>query len=562
MQRAAVMGRALGVTGRRAQPLASRPPKPAERPRMRRRSVLAGAEARAALLRGIVTMAALVRPTLGPTARTVAIAPLAGADPPEVLDRAAIILRRTIEIEGSFENMGAMLLRHLVWCVHEGVGDGGATAAVFASRLIEGAMNYAGAGGDPLALRRGIDRAAAEAQAELCRLARPIELPSEIASVIASSIQDEAVSLLIGEALEAVGPDGVLLVRDALGAGTQCEYVDGVRWNEGCASSYLLGDDQLMTTLDEPLILVADFDLSSASEIVPAIECTSAEERPLMIVAPGFNDVVLAVLVSNRERGLLAVKAPTPVGQKERAIEEMALLTGARLFRQARGDRLAEVHRRDLGSARQGWATKGMSGVLGGRGDRAAVRERLAEVRLELERAQDEDARGKLRERIGRLSGISAIVRVGAQTKGEQKELQQRVEAAVASGRAAFRGGVVPGGGGSLIAAARAVRELDLSGDEQVGARLFARALEEPARVIAANAGLDEAPIVNDAYRLAPDRVFDAIRGQWVEPWESGLLDAYLVLRQVIETSVSAAVTTLMTGTLVRGPAPARATTP
>lgn len=529
---------------------------------MRGRSVVTGTDARAALVSGLVTMASLVQPTLGPTARTVAISPIAGADPPEILDNAATITRRTIAIEGSFENMGAMLLRHLVWRVHEEVGDGGATAAVFARRLIEAAVNYVGAGGDPLAVRRGIERAAAVAIAELECLAKPIELPREIAAVIAGSIHDDHTALVIGEALEAVGPDGVLQVRDAMGSHTECEYVEGVRWDAGCASPYLLGEDRHTATLDEPLVLVTDFPVADVSGVVPALEHAIGAGRPLLVVAPGFHDTVLAFFVANRARGVLAVKGPAPTGQTERALEEIALLVGARLQSQARGDRLNQLRLCNLGSARQAWASRGMTGILGGRGDRAVIRERLDEVRFELERATDEDARGKLRERIARLSGVSAIVRVGGQTKGERAELSQRVTAAIAAGRSALRGGVVPGGGCALIAAARAVRQIDLHGDEAVGARLFARALEEPLRVIATNAGIDAAPVVNDAYRLAPDLAYDALRRAWVDPWSTGRLDAHLVLRTVIETSVSSAVSTLLTETLVRGPLPTTVLTP
>jgi chaperonin GroEL len=310
------------------------------------------------------------------------------------------------------------------------------------------------------------------------------------------------------------------------------------------------------------LILVTDFPLKDAEDVLPILELASSAGRSLVLIAPEVRDAALAILIANRERGILAVKPPEPGGQKERAIEEIALISGARLQRRARNDRLRDVKLADLGSTRQAWATRGLAGLFGARGDREAIRVRLGDVRSELERASDDDARDKLRARIGRLAGIAAIVRVGGQTESEQKELEQRVESAVAAGRAALREGVVPGGGCALIAAAKAVSALDLTGDERVGAQLLARSLEEPLRVIAINAGIDDSPLVHNAYERGPDAVFDVLHRTWVDPWQSGILDATSILRQVIELSVSSAVTTLFTDTLVRSPTPANALTP
>ncbi len=523
---------------------------------MHGRSVLMETDAREALLRGVSIMAAVTSPTLGPIGRTVAVSRTVGSDPPEILDQAAVITRRTIEIDGPFENMGAMLLRHVVWRVHEAVGDGGATSAVFAGRLIEEAVNYARAGGDSLAIRRGIEAAEAVALSELQRLVRPIELPREISAIVAGSVRDARTAALIGEALEVVGPDGVLQVRDAIDSRTDCEYIEGIRWDAGALSPYLLRDDRVTTSLDDPCVLVTDYPLTGASDVIPALECASAVGRPLFIVAPGMHDAAVGVLVANRERGLLAVKAPEPVGQRDRAIEEIALIAGARLMCRARGDRMKDLQLSDLGSARQAWATRSMSGFVGARGERSAIRRRIAEVQSELARAEDDDTRKKLRDRISRLSGIAAIVRVGGQTESEREDLKHRVESAVASGRAALREGVVPGGGCALIAAARAIEQLDLGGDEAVGARALARALQEPLRVIATNSGVDASPIVQNAYRLVPDFAYDAVRREWVDPWRTGLLEPSLVLRHVIETSVSSALTVLFTEVLVRSAQP------
>lgn len=539
----------------------SRPHRPAKPARITGRSVLTGQEAREAIQHGLGQMALLLRPTLGPTARTVAIAPIAGSGAPEVLDHAGLIARRMIALEGNFANMGAMLLRQLVWGMHETAGDGGATAAVIAHHLLDRTVAYAGAGGDLLAVRRGIVLAAGAARDTLRSLARPVYLPAEIGHVVANSLHDPATSRLIGEALEEVGADGVIQVRDGYEQLAAVEYVEGVRWNGGPASRYFLPETATRLTLEHPLILVADHALTAADDVLPAVElCVAAGQRPLLVIAPEIQGAALALLLANRDHDLkprvLAVKAPSATGQQPRAIEDIAVLVGARVFSRARGDAASDLTIASLGSARQAWATTGQAGLLGGGGSRAARRARLAEVQRELERADSDDAREKIRERIGRLAGVAAIVRVSGRTESERQEQQQRVTAAIAAGRAALRGGVVPGGGVSLVAAARAIAALGLTGEEAVGARFLAGALEEPLRVMASNAGLSAPSILHAARSRAPGEAFDLLGQQWVDPWQSGLVDPLLVLLEALERSVSLVGTAMMIETMVRGPQP------
>lgn len=516
-----------------------------------------GQEAREAIRQGLTQMSRLLRPTLGPTARTVAIAPIAGSAPPEVLDQAALIARRMIGLEGDFTNMGAMLLRNLVWGMQESAGDGGATAAVIAHHLLDRTVAYAGAGGDLHAVRRGIEQGAGIARETLQSLARPVDLPAAIGNVVNNSLHDREIAREIGEALEEVGADGVIEVRDGYDGGTAVEYVEGIRWHGGFASRYFLPANSTRVTLDEPLILVTDHALTQADEVLPAVElCLAAGRRPLLVIAPEITGAALALLLANRERGLLAVKAPAATSQQARAIAELAIITGARLFSRARGDDRSGVTIADLGSARQAWSTTGQAGLVGGRGLRSAIGARLAEVLGELARATEEDAQAKVRERAGRLAGVAVIVRASGRTDGERTERKRRLESAVAAGRAAMRGGTVPGGGMSLVAAAAAIDRLGLSSEEAVGAGFLARALEEPLRVMAANAGLSSPAILHAARSRAPAEVFDLLRRQWVDPWQSGLVDPLIVLLEALDRSVSLVGTAMMIETMVRGPKP------
>lgn len=519
--------------------------------------MVTGQAARQAIRYGLGQMSRLLRPTLGPTARTVAVAPIAGSAPPEVLDQAALIARRMIGLEDDFTNMGAMLLRHLVWGMQESVGDGGATAAVIAHHLLDRTVAYAGAGGDLHAVRRGIEQAAGSAGETLRSLARPVSRPAAIAQVVDNSLHDREVAREIGEALEEVGADGEIDVRDGYDGGTAVEYVEGVCWNGGFAARYFLPGNATKVTLDEPLILVTDHALTLAEDVLPAVElCLVAGRRPLLVIAPEITGPALALLLANRERGLLAVKAPVAIGQQTRAIEDLAVITSARLFSRARGDDLSGVALDDLGAARQAWSTTGQAGLVGGRGSRAAIGARLAEVLGELARATEDDARAKIRERAGRLAGVAAIVRVSGRTDGERSERKRQVESAVAAGRAALRGGTVPGGGTALVAAAAAIDRLGLSGEVAVGAGFLARALEEPLRVMAANAGLESPAILHAARSRAPKEVFDLLAQRWVDPWESGLVDPLLVLLEALERSVSLVGTAMMIETMVRRPRP------
>ena len=570
-------------------------------------------------MRGVDRMAGLLRPTLGPLPRTVAIAHLVGGRPPETLDSGATIARRTLQLADPFENMGAMLVRHLVWQVYERVGDGTATAAVLAQALIRGGARAVAAGAGPVALQRGLQRGLATALAALHEQMRPIDGPTALAGVVAGPLGDRALAELIGEAVDAVGADGAILVEDGPGTQVDVEYLDGVRWNAGFASSFLLRPDEATTArVLNPRVLVTDAALERAEQLVPTLEaCVAAGERGLFIVAPDVRDAAIGLLVANRERGVLeaavVVSAPSFGEQRTGILEDLAALTGGRCIRQARGDRLVDVTINDLGRARQAWATRVAFGILGGRGTKAAVRQRIAEAKAELRQGEpDAYTQRILHERIGKLLGTAALVRVGAPTPAEQAERKLRVEAAVRAARAALRSGVVPGGGAALLACATAIDQVAATeaGDEALGVRALGQALGEPMRALLDNAGLEPAPIVEQVrshHRCAtppsaatssrpsatassavgapadgsdtarangPPRaeldpggrsaapVYDVVGRCWVDAWRAGLVDPLEVSVAVLEASVSLAATALGTAVLVRRKRPPLAIQP
>lgn len=526
----------------------------------RHRLVLGAPESRIALLRGVDVMAALVRPTLGPLARTVAIAGQFPNDAPEVLDNAATIMRRTIQIGDPFADMGAMLVRHLAWTVFERVGDGAATAVTLAHALLHAAAPALAAGADPMAMRRGIERGLAVAVKALQDQARPVESAAELARCIAGVVRAPALTATIGELVEAVGPDGAVLIEEWQGTTTTATYLDGLRWKSGLLSSYLLKAGETVGRLSEPRILVTDCPLARADDLLPVLEaCVAAGERQLLVIAPEISAAALGLLILNRERGVLSgalvVRAPGAGEQQSRILTDIAIATGGRAFLVATGARLFDVTIADLGRAHHVWATAATFAILGGRGEKSDIRRRIGEAKAELRAASsDDDARRQIRERIGKLAGTAALIHVGAATESERVELRTRVEAAVTAAQAALRHGAVPGGGGALLVCVPALERLadDLRGDEALGVRLLARTLPAPMRAIAANAGIDASAIFNDARPPAPGWTFDVLRRQWVDAGESGILDPLSVVLAALEGSVSTAVMALPTDVLIR----------
>jgi chaperonin GroEL len=477
---------------------------------------------------------------------------------PELFDNGALIARRTLQLADPFEDMGAMLIRHVVWQVHERAGDGTATAAVLAQSLMHAGARLIAAGHAPVGIQSGITRALDLAKSELRRQARPIDRPADIARVVRTLVSgDPDMVDMLSEVVESVGADGAILVEDAQGIHTSHEYIDGVRWNAGFVSSYLLRSNEVATSrLVNPRIFVTDHRLETAQQLVPVLEeCVAAGERNLFIVAADLSDAAVGLLVANREKGVLdsvmAVKAPSFGAQRTRILEDIAVITGARCISHDRQDRLVDVTRNDLGRARQAWATQFAFGLLGGSGEKALIRQRISSAKVELGNVDPGDSytTALIRERIGKLAGTAAIVRVGAPSRAAQAELKQRIEAAVRSARSAFIEGVVPGGGKALVSCAEALESVEDGGEGAAGFQALSRALTEPLRAIVGNAGF-EAGLILDRARRGP-HVFDVVRQSWVDPWEGGVLDPLPVTQAALESSVSAVLTALAADVLI-----------
>lgn len=528
--------------------------------RKRATAMLYGEDARKTLLRGMEQMTRLLRPTLGPVARTVSVASLLNGRP-EVLDDGATIARRTIELADPFESIGAMIVRHVAWRVHETVGDGATTAAVIATRLMAEGVKVIAAGASPVGIRRGVEQALAVARAELEAQARPIDLPEEIARIVLGTVRDEKIAEMIGEVVEGVGEDGAIMVENAHGIETSYQYLEGIYWDEGWHSPSFLRDTETVVRLLDPRILITDQGIETPDELVPILDaCARSGVRSLMVVTPEMKDAALSMLLVNRERGILesvAVKAPSHGEQRTKILEDLAASTGGRCFRREAGESIRSATVDDLGSARQVWARPRSFGVLGGHGSREAIRTRIVEARAELATVTDNDwLKKRLQERIGKLAGSAATIVVGAPSEAARDELKTRVESAVTMARAAVRDGVVPGGGAAFLACAATLHQA-VAGrrdDEAVGWRALAAALSEPMEAICRNAGLDAKAIVATAARKVPDRTYDAWKGAWVDPWEAGLLDSVAVLVAALEGGVSAATSAMTSEVLIHRP--------
>jgi chaperonin GroEL len=504
-------------------------------------------------------MAALMRPTLGPIGGTVAIAPMRTDAAPEILDSGATIARRTLQLADPFENIGAMIVRHLALRVFEEVGDGATTAVILATRLVRSAAPCLAAGCSATDLRRGLQRGAAIASAELRRQAEPIDRPSEIAAVAQAAVGDEKIAALIGEVVDSVGADGAVLFENGVGPETVCEYQDGVSWNEGYLSYFLLRSGESTARLLNPRILATDIPLERAEQLVPVLEaCVASGDRSLLVIASEVRDAALGLLVLNRERGVLesvmVVRAPSFGATQTQILEDIAVLTDGRCISAQTGDLLSGVTTQDLGRARHAWVTKNAFGIVGGHGSKDHIRARLVHVKTELRATQnDPAARAKLNERIGKLAGTTATIRVGARTPAEQPEVRLRVEAGVHAARLAVERGVVPGGGSALLACVPALQASACRDDagEGLGIRILAEALAEPMRTLVRNAGFEPEPLLHEAGCRGEGWSFDVLRGEWAHGLAGGLVDPLSVTLTALEASVSAASAALTSDVLI-----------
>lgn len=528
---------------------------------MPNKHILFGAVAREKILRGASTLADAVRVTLGPRSRSVLIG--RPWDRPIVCNDGVTIARQ-VELKDPEENMGAQMIREAAERTGDVVGDGTSTSTVLTFTILAEGMKNLAAGASAVALKRGLERGAKAAITSLKKLSRPVETRKDCAQVATISAHNDSImGDLVADAMEKVGREGAISVEEAKGTETALEVVDGLQFDRGFTSPYFINNPEKMAAvLEEPLILLYEKRISTSKELLPLLEQIAKAHRPLFIIAEDVDGEALATLVVNTLRGTLrcaATKAPG-YGDRRRAImEDIAVLTGARFLTEDIGAKLESVLMDDLGRAHRIVCDKDNTTVIGGAGAKAAVEGRRAELRKQIQKTTSDYDREKLQERLSKLSGGVAIIRVGAPSEAEMKSRKEALEDAISATKAAMAEGIVPGGGLALLRAidAVAVEEAQCDGDERTGLRILKRALESPARQIAENSGADAGVVVGRMRATAGNEGFDAAKGIFVDLVAAGILDPTKVVRVALENAVSVASTLLLTeATLVEIPEP------
>jgi chaperonin GroEL len=499
-------------------------------------------QARDALLRGTAQVAAAVRPTLGPRGRSVVIDRKYGS--PQVSTDGATIVR-DIELPDHFENMGAQLLAEASRRANDRAGDGTTTAALLAEALVEeGVRNLAG-GSSAMGLKRGIELATARVLQELDKQSRPVDGRSDIAHVATVSSGSQEIGEMIATAMDQVTADGVITVEESSGIETEVKVVEGMQFDRGFVSPYLVTDQQAMeAVLEDPFILITPRKISAVKDVVPVLEIAVKASRPLLLVAEDIDGEALATLVVNRLRGTLtcsAVKAPGFGDRRTSMLQDLAILTGAEVISEELGLTLESVQERQLGSARRVLVTKDDTTVVEGRGTKAAIEERVKEIQRQIEETDSDWDREKLQERKARLVGGVAVIKVGAPTETALKERKERVEDALEATKAAVEQGILPGGGRSLLSAAAALKGLGADEDERTGVEIVQRALEIPTRQLAANAGVEGSVVCQKVGEMGANEGFDVERLEYCDLFKAGIVDPTKVVKASLESAASVA---------------------
>jgi chaperonin GroEL len=511
-----------------------------------------GEEARAAMKRGIDIMADTVGVTLGPKGRNVVLDKKFG--PPQVCSD-GVTIAKEIELENPFENMGAQLLKEAASKTNDVAGDGTTTATVLARAIIQGGFKNIAAGADPMALKRGIEKGVVAMRDELKKMATPVEGKKQIAQVASLSAHDETMGNLIAEVMEKVGKDGVITVEEGKGLNYEQEYVEGMQIDRGYISPYFITNQERMeAVVEDPYILITDKKLASVQEVLPALENILKVTKNIVIVAEDMEGEALATLVVNKLRGALnclAVKAPGFGDRRKAMLEDMSILTGGKVISEELGRKLDSVTVADLGRCRKVVANKEETTFVEGAGTEKAIQGRIKQIKAQIEETTSDYDREKLQERMAKLSGGVAVVKVGGATEVELKEKKNRIEDALSATRAAVEEGIVPGGGVAIIRARAALDKLQLSGDEATGVTVLKQALETPIRIIAANSGAAGEVILVESIKGKGDWGYDAEKNEFCHLLEHGIMDPAKVTRSAVENAASVASMVLTTESLV-----------
>lgn len=518
------------------------------------KDILFSEEARRAMLRGVDALADAVKVTIGPKGRNVVLERKFGSP---LITNDGVTIAKEIELEDHFENMGAKLVAEVASKTNEIAGDGTTTATVLAQAMIREGLKNVTAGANPMVIRKGIEKAVRRAVEELHTIAKPIEGKEAIAQVAAISAADEEVGQLIAEAMERVGQDGVITIEESRGFTTELDVVEGMQFDRGYASPYMITDsDKMEAVLENPYILVTDKKISNIQEILPVLEQVVQQNKPLLIIAEDVEGEALATLVVNKLRGTfnaVAVKAPGFGDRRKAMLEDISIVTGAELITEDLGLDLKETQITQLGRASKVVVSKDNTTIVEGHGHGDSIEARVGTIRAQIEETTSDFDREKLQERLAKLAGGVAVVKVGAATETELKERKLRIEDALNATRAAVEEGIVAGGGTALIHVTKAV-ELILSvstGDEATGVNIVLRALEAPLRQIAENAGQEGSVIVERLKHEAPGMGYNAATDEYVDMIETGIVDPAKVTRSALQNAASVSAMFLTTEAVI-----------
>ena len=509
-------------------------------------------EARRALGRGVDALANAVKVTLGPKGRNVVLDKKYGAP---TITNDGVTIARDIELEDPFENMGAQLVKEVATKTNDIAGDGTTTATLLAQAMIHAGMKNVAAGANPMIIKKGIDRAVEALVNEIKAKSKKVEGQSDIAQVATISSANEETGKLIAEAMEKVGKDGVITVEESKSMKTNLSVKEGMQFDRGYISPYLVTDtDKMEAVLDDPYILITDRKISAINDILPLLEQTAKQGKPLAIIAEDVDGEALTTLVVNKLRGVLkttAVKAPGFGDRRKAMLQDIAILTGGNVISEELGRKLDSVSIEDLGRASKISSTKDETTIVGGKGDKAKIDERIAQIRKQIEETTSDFDREKLQERLAKLAGGVAVIEIGAATEVEMKDKKYRIEDALNATRAAVEEGIVPGGGTTFLDIESALDKVEAEGDEKVGVDIVRRAIEEPVRQIAQNAGLDGSVVVENVKKAGAGVGFDALKNDYVDMIKAGIVDPAKVTRSALQNAASIASMVLTTETLV-----------
>lgn len=513
------------------------------------KNIMFDTDARAKLAKGVNTLADAVTVTMGPKGRYVALQRSFGAP---TITNDGVSVAKEIELEDNIENMGAQLVKEVATKTNDTVGDGTTTATLLAQAIVNDGLKNVAAGANPLAIRRGIDKAVNAAVAEMKSLAKPVETKEQIASVGTISAGDPEVGAKIADAMDVVGKDGVITVEDSQTFDIQIDTVEGMQFDKGYVSAYFVTDnDRMEAVMKDPYILITDQKISNVQDIMPVLEAVSRAGKGLLIIAEDIDGEALPTLVLNKIRGALnvcAVKAPGYGDRRKRMLEDIAILTGGQAALDELGIKVADITAEMLGTAKSVTITKDNTTIVDGAGSKEAIADRVAAIKGEMEHTDSEFDREKLQERLAKLSGGVAVIKVGAATETELKEIKHRVEDALQATRAAVEEGIVAGGGVAFMDALPALEGIEISDpEEQIGIDIIKKALTAPVATIAKNAGYEGAVIVDKVSELPAGEGLNSANGEWGNMIEMGVLDPVKVTRTTLQNAASVASLILIT---------------